>query len=69
MVARSLHDHHLSALNLHPRGNRFQPITQRSDELPQTKVEKAPIISSIIRDGSESDILKYSTELKRFNSF
>ena len=33
------------------------------------KVEKAPTISSIIRDGSESDILKYSTELKRFNSF
>ena len=69
MMAWSLHDHHLSALNVHSRGNRFQPIIQRSDELPQTKVEKAPTISSIIRDGSESDILKYSTELKRFNSF
>ena len=32
------------------------------------KVEKAPTISSIVTL-QESDILKYSTELKRFNSF
>ena len=45
-------------VNLHPQGN----------DTHSAKVEKAPTISSIVTL-QESDILKYSTELKRFNSF
>ena len=53
-------------VNLHPQGN---DTHSENVQLPQrAKMEKAPTISSIVTL-QESDILKYSTELKRFNSF